>query len=45
MRRHILGIAGATRVRSTVVGSATSMSAEQVTRWRRRLQALGRRAV
>ena len=45
MRRDILGEAGARRVRSTVVGSATSMSPEQVMRWRDRLHALGRRAV
>jgi putative NADPH-quinone reductase len=44
MRRHFLGDAGVAPVRSTVVGSATSMSAEQVAHWRRRLHALGRRA-
>lgn len=44
MRRHFLGDAGVAPVRSTVVGSATSMSAEQVARWRRRLHELGRRA-
>lgn len=44
MRRHILGEAGVAPVRSTVVGSATRMSEEQVARWRRRLHVLGQRA-
>ena len=45
MRHDILGEAGAAPVRATVVGSATSMSAERVLRWRRRLHTLGQRAV
>jgi putative NADPH-quinone reductase len=45
MRRDILGDAGAGPLRATVVGSASCMSAERVMRWRRRLHALGRRAV
>jgi putative NADPH-quinone reductase len=44
MRRDILGQAGASPVRSTVVGGASRMSQEQVARWRKRLHWLGTRA-
>jgi hypothetical protein len=44
MRRHILGPAGITPMRSTVVGSAIAMRPELVERWRERLHRLGERA-
>jgi putative NADPH-quinone reductase len=44
MRRHILGPAGITPMRSTVVGSAAAMRPELVERWRERLHRLGQRA-
>ncbi|HEX8788921.1 MAG TPA: NAD(P)H-dependent oxidoreductase [Telluria sp.] len=45
MRRDILGVAGVSPVRATVVGGASAMSPARVARWRARLHRLGGRCL